>query len=96
MTERARLPNRRASVTFTFECNGLRYTAIASWFDDGRLGEVFVGNHRADTHADFLRQGRGDSRQWRRSATRMTDQAHPSTSRSIASPSTLAKGGRHD
>ena len=49
---RHRLTNRRASIVFGFECNGLRYTASASWFDDGRLGEVFVGNHRADSHAD--------------------------------------------
>ena len=49
---RLRLPDRRASIVFAFECNGLHYTASASWFDDGRLGEVFVGNHRADSHAD--------------------------------------------
>jgi hypothetical protein len=49
---RLRLPDRRPSIVFAFECNGLRYTASASWFDDGRLGEVFVGNHRADSHAD--------------------------------------------
>jgi hypothetical protein len=49
---RHRLANRRASIVFGFECNGLRYTASASWFDDGQLGEVFVGNHRADSHAD--------------------------------------------
>jgi hypothetical protein len=49
---RQRLPDRRSSTVFGFECNGLRYTASASWFDDGRLGEVFVGNHRADSHAD--------------------------------------------
>jgi ribonucleoside-diphosphate reductase alpha chain len=49
---RQRLPNRRHSKSFGFECSGLRYTASASWFDDGRLGEVFVGNHRADSHAD--------------------------------------------
>jgi hypothetical protein len=52
MTDRCRLPNRRASRTFNFECNGLHYTCTASWFDDGRLGEVFLGNHRADSHAD--------------------------------------------
>ena len=52
MTARHRLPNRRFSETFGFECTGLKYTATASWFDDGRLGEVFVGNHRADSHAD--------------------------------------------
>ena len=49
---RQRLPDRRASTAFCFECNSLRYTASASWFDDGRLGEVFVSNHRADSHAD--------------------------------------------
>jgi hypothetical protein len=50
--ERQRLPNRRRSESFGFECNGLKYTATASWFDGGSLGEVFVGNHRADSHAD--------------------------------------------
>jgi hypothetical protein len=95
MSERARLPNRRASVTFTFECNGLRYTAIASWFDDGRLGEVFVGNHRADSHADLLRQGRGDSRQRRCSATRMTDQAPIGVALDRLAEH-AREGGRHD
>lgn len=50
--QRRRLPNRRASETFGFQCNGLRYTATASWFDEGNLGEVFLSNHRADSHAD--------------------------------------------
>ena len=49
---RQRLLDRRASTVFCFECNSLRYTASASWFDDGQLGEVFIGNHRADSHAD--------------------------------------------
>jgi hypothetical protein len=49
---RQRLPHRQASIVFGFECNGLSYTASASWFDDGQLGEVFVGNHRADSQAD--------------------------------------------
>ena len=49
---RQRLSDRRDSTVFSLECNGLHYTASASWFDDGRLGEVFVGNHRADSHAD--------------------------------------------
>jgi hypothetical protein len=49
---REKLPNRRASETFNLEVAGLRYTCTASWFDDGSLGEVFVGNHRADSHAD--------------------------------------------
>jgi hypothetical protein len=52
MSERRRLPNRRSSVTFNFECASLRYSCTASWFDTGELGEVFLGNHRADSHAD--------------------------------------------
>ena len=50
--DRQRLPNRHANLSFSFECNELRYTATASWFDDGRLGEVFLGNHRTESHAD--------------------------------------------
>jgi ribonucleoside-diphosphate reductase alpha chain len=50
--DRQRLPHRHANLSFSFECNGLNYTATASWFDDGRLGEIFLGNHRADSHAD--------------------------------------------
>ena len=49
---RQRLSNQHANLSFSFECNELRYTATASWFDDGRLGEVFLGNHRADSHAE--------------------------------------------
>jgi ribonucleoside-diphosphate reductase alpha chain len=49
---RRRLPDRRASVSFSFECGGLGYVATASWFDDNQLGEVFVGNHRVGSHAD--------------------------------------------
>jgi hypothetical protein len=52
MIARQRLPDRRLSETFTFECNGLAYTATASWFADGRLGELFVGNHKAGSGAD--------------------------------------------
>jgi hypothetical protein len=49
---RERLANRRHCETFGFECSGLRYTASASWFNDGCLAEIFLGNHRADSHAD--------------------------------------------
>lgn len=52
MTARQRLPNRRRSITFGFECAGLKYTATASQFADGRLGEVFLGNHKSDSQAD--------------------------------------------
>lgn len=52
MTSRQRLPNRRASETFPIEAAGLHYTATASWFEDGRLAEIFLSNHKAGSGAD--------------------------------------------
>jgi hypothetical protein len=52
MTARARLPNRRASETLAFECNGLRYLASISRFADGRLAEIFISNSKAGSHSD--------------------------------------------
>ncbi len=52
MSGRARLPHRRRAVTFGFECSGLKYTATVGFYDDDRVGEIFLGNHRADSHAD--------------------------------------------
>jgi hypothetical protein len=52
-TQRKRLPNRRLNQTFSFiAADGLRYTATAAWFDDGRLGELFLGNHKSNSAAD--------------------------------------------
>ena len=52
MNLRERLPNRRASETFTFELEGLRFTASVSRFPDGRIGELFVNNHKAGNQVD--------------------------------------------
>ncbi len=52
MTTRQRLPNRRASETFALECAGLSYVATISRFPDGRLGEIFLSNHKAGSAAD--------------------------------------------
>jgi hypothetical protein len=52
MTARKRLPNRRASETFELDVAGLRYTATASWFHDGRLAELFLNNHKSNSAAD--------------------------------------------
>jgi hypothetical protein len=52
MTNRQRLPNRRASDTFSLECAGLAYTATVSRFDDGRIGELFLSNHKTNSSAD--------------------------------------------
>jgi hypothetical protein len=46
------LPNRRASQQIAFECNGLRYVATVSFFPDGRLAEIFLGNAKAGSHSD--------------------------------------------
>jgi hypothetical protein len=52
MTARERLPNQRASESFTFECNGLRYCCTISRFPDGRLAEIFISNAKAGSHSD--------------------------------------------
>jgi hypothetical protein len=49
---RERLPNRRAAETFEIEVNGLRYTATVSRFADGRIGELFLSNHKSNSQAD--------------------------------------------
>ena len=53
MTARARLANRRASTSFTFECAGLRYTATFSRFPDGRIGEIFLTNTKPASQSDI-------------------------------------------
>jgi hypothetical protein len=52
MTERSRLPNRRACESFAFVCNDLRYVATISRFSNGDLAEVFVSNSKAGSHSD--------------------------------------------
>jgi len=49
---RQRLPNRRASENFTFELNGLRFTATVSRTPDGRIAELFLNNHKAGNQVD--------------------------------------------
>src|SRR5262245_914601 len=49
---RERLPNRRPATTFEIEVSGLRYTATAGRLPDGRLGELFLTNHRSNSQAD--------------------------------------------
>ena len=47
MTERQRLPNRRACETFDFESQGLKFTASFSRGADGTVQEIFMRNHKA-------------------------------------------------
>jgi ribonucleoside-diphosphate reductase alpha chain len=49
---RQRLANRRASEIFALECAGLNYLATVSRFPDGRIGEIFLSNHKAGSAAD--------------------------------------------
>jgi ribonucleoside-diphosphate reductase alpha chain len=52
MTFRRRLPNRRRSETFTYEINGLSYTATVSRFPDGRVAEIFIQNSKPGSTSD--------------------------------------------
>ena len=49
---RQRLPNRRHAETFELEVAGLRYTCTVGRFNDGRLAEVFLNNHKSNSAAD--------------------------------------------
>jgi hypothetical protein len=51
---RRRLPGRRGSVSFTLEAGGLKFTATASQFDDGSLGEIFLQNHKMNSTAGIM------------------------------------------
>ena len=46
------LPNRRLAETFELEVAGLRYTCAVGRFDDGRLAEVFLSNHKSNSAPD--------------------------------------------
>ncbi len=50
--ERTRLPNRRGSETFNFICGSFHYVATVSFFPDGRLAEIFIGNGKAGSGTD--------------------------------------------
>ena len=50
--ERRRLPSRRLSENFSFELNGLRFTATISRFADGRVAELFLNNHKFGNQSD--------------------------------------------
>jgi hypothetical protein len=50
---RQRLPNRRFSTTFNFQCGPHVYTATISYFPGtNRLAEIFIGNGRAGSDVD--------------------------------------------
>jgi hypothetical protein len=42
MTARKRLRNRRRNRSIGYECDGFSYRAMAGYFDDGTLAEIFL------------------------------------------------------
>jgi hypothetical protein len=49
---RERLPNRHASMSFDLEVAGQHYTTTVSQFHDGRIGGLFLNNHKSNSQAD--------------------------------------------
>jgi hypothetical protein len=49
MSERERLPNRRSSIRFSIEHDGVRYCATLSKFNDGRIAEIFLDGMKPDS-----------------------------------------------
>lgn len=52
MPTRERLNNRRLCESFNFELDGLRFTASIGRFADGRIGELFLTNHKSGNQSD--------------------------------------------
>ena len=49
---RERLPDRRASETFSYELDGVHYHATVGLYSDGRAGEIFISSHKAGSATD--------------------------------------------
>ena len=52
MTTRERLPDRRLAETFDLVAGDLKYVCTVGRFADGRIGELFLGNHKSNSAAD--------------------------------------------
>jgi hypothetical protein len=48
------LPNRRGHELFEFESMSLCFTASVSRYPDGRIGELFIDNHKAGSGVGTL------------------------------------------
>jgi ribonucleoside-diphosphate reductase alpha chain len=53
-TERKRLPNRRSAETWDVEALGLHFKTSVGRYDDGRIGEIFLSNHRVNSMAGIM------------------------------------------
>jgi hypothetical protein len=49
---RRRLPDRRLAETFDLEVAALKYTCTIGRFPDGRVGELFLQNHKSSSQSD--------------------------------------------
>jgi hypothetical protein len=49
---RQRLLNRRQAETFELQCATLRYTCTVGRYPDGRIGELFLNNHKSNSASD--------------------------------------------
>jgi hypothetical protein len=58
--DRERLPDRPVGETFELGAGGLRHTATVGRFPDGRVGEIFLNNHKSNSATD--------ARDWRQAA----------------------------
>ena len=52
IAHRRRLPNRRASETFSVRCESFQYAATVSRYPDGSLAEVFITSGKAGSGSD--------------------------------------------
>ena len=57
MSERQRLPDRRAAEVFDFEHNGRKWTATFSRFADGAIAELFIDGSK---EAPIVELGAGE------------------------------------
>jgi hypothetical protein len=51
---RQRLPNRRSAETFDVEALGLKFRATVGRHPDGKIGELFLSNHRVNSQAGIM------------------------------------------
>ncbi len=51
---RKRLPNRRSAETWDVEALGLHFKTSVGRYDDGRIGEIFLSNHRVNSMAGIM------------------------------------------
>jgi hypothetical protein len=54
VAERERLPQRRECEGFDVEALGMHLHATASRYNDGRLAEIFLTNHKAGSQAGIM------------------------------------------